>query len=424
MNAPWKGGTATRDPFMAFVCDDATLDQVRPVIADLGWQIEKCHKGGLRNAVQTLSVAASPNILFVDLSEAGDPLSDIHSLAEVCEPGTIVIATGQINDVRLYRDLMMSGIHDYLLKPFSPDALRDTLTQAMNIINAPRNDDGAGGHKHISTAVIGTRGGVGASSIATSLAWHFSVGLGSHTALLDLDVHFGTGALTMDLEPGRGLTDAIETPSRIDSLFLERAMLKANEKLSILSSEASIGSPILTDGSAFFQLQEEFRAAFENTIIDMPRNMLINYPQLLVDVNVIVLVCEMTLASARDTIRILAWLRSNAQHCRVILVANKVQSANLEITRKDFETSVEHSIDLLIPADAKVAATAAKLGQPLIEAASGGKLAATLRQLSDQIKESADEMDDENASNTSAKKGGKDSLAGLKALLGGKKKKG
>ena len=421
MNAPWKAGVGNREPFMAFMCDDMALDTVRPVVEDMGWQIEKCHKGGLRNAVQTLSVSASPNILLVDLSEAGDPLSDIHSLAEVCEPGTIVIAAGQINDVRLYRDLMMSGIHDYLLKPFSPDALRDSLTQAMNILAAPRNDDGAAGHKHVSTAVIGTRGGVGASTIATSLAWHFSVGMGSHTALLDLDVHFGTGALTMDLEPGRGLTDAIETPSRIDSLFLERAMLKANEKLSILSSEASIGSPIMTDGSAFFQLQEEFRAAFENTIVDMPRNMLINYPQLLVDVNVIVLVCEMTLASARDTIRILAWLRSNAQHCRVILVANKVQTGNVEISRRDFEASVERDIDLLIPADAKAAAAAAKLGQPLIEAASGSKIAGALRDLSNLIKESVEDDEVEDTDNGNAKKG-KSALGGLKSLLGNKKK--
>ncbi len=422
MNAPWKAGVSTREPFMAFMCDDMTLDIVRPVVEDMGWQIEKCHKGGLRNAVQTLSVSASPNILLVDLSEAGDPLSDIHSLAEVCEPGTIVIAAGQINDVRLYRDLMMSGIHDYLLKPFSPDALRDSLTQAMSILAAPRNDDGGAGHKHVSTAVIGTRGGVGASTVATSLAWYFSAGQGSHTALLDLDVHFGTGALTMDLEPGRGLTDAIETPSRIDSLFLERAMLKANEKLSILSSEASIGAPIMTDGSAFFQLQEEFRAAFENTVVDMPRNMLINYPQLLVDVNVIVLVCEMTLASARDTIRILAWLRSNAQHCRVILVANKVQSGNVEITRKDFEASVEREIDLLIPADAKAAANAAKLGQPLIEAASGSKIAASLRELSDLIKDSVDDVDGADDAASNAGKKGKSAIGGLKLLLGGKKK--
>ena len=82
------------------------------------------------------------------------------------------------------------------------------------------------------SAVIGVRGGVGASTIATSLAWLLGEKAHRSTALLDLDVHFGTGALALDLEPGRGLTDAIENPSRIDGLFIERAMVRANERLS------------------------------------------------------------------------------------------------------------------------------------------------------------------------------------------------
>ena len=120
MNAPWspsRHGATTRDPFSAYICDDATADTIRPVCAEMGWPVEKINKGGLRNAVQSLSVSASPNILFVDLSESGDPLNDINALAEVCEPGTVVIAAGEVNDVRLYRDLVASGIQDYLLKP-------------------------------------------------------------------------------------------------------------------------------------------------------------------------------------------------------------------------------------------------------------------------------------------------------------------
>ena len=105
MNAPFSPGrTAHREPFVAFVCDEATAEALRPIAVELGWSPEKVNKGGLRNAVQTLSVSASPNVLFVDLSESGDPLNDINALAEVCEPGTVVIASGQVNDVRLYRE--------------------------------------------------------------------------------------------------------------------------------------------------------------------------------------------------------------------------------------------------------------------------------------------------------------------------------
>ncbi|RYD61197.1 MAG: pilus assembly protein CpaE, partial [Sphingomonadales bacterium] len=339
MNAPFNPArTAHREPFTAFVCDEATAEALRPIAVELGWSPEKVNKGGLRNAVQTLSVSASPQVLFVDLSESGDPLNDINALAEVCEPGTVVIATGQVNDVRLYRDLVASGIHDYLLKPLNPDALRDTFAQAQTALNAPKLAETSSARPHCAVAVIGTRGGCGASTLATSLAWLLSEKHGRSTALLDLDVHFGTGALALDLEPGRGLTDAIENPSRIDGLFIERAMVKASDRLSVLSAEAPIHSPVMTDGAAFYQLQEEIRGAFESTVIDLPRGMLVNHPHLITDVQIAVLVTELTLASARDAIRILSWFKSNAPQTQVIVVANRVQqAAMLEISRKDFE---------------------------------------------------------------------------------------
>ncbi len=298
--------------------------RLRPVAIEMGWQPEKVHKGGLRNAVQTLAVSASPHILFVDMSESGDPLNDINALAEVCEPGTVVIASGQVNDVRLYRDLVASGIQDYLLKPFSADQAREAFAHAQLALSGPRVPDHDADRPHLMTAVIGVRGGVGASTIATSLAWLLGDAEGRSTALLDLDVHFGTGALAFDLEPGRGLTDAIENPSRIDGLFIERAMVKATDKLSVLSAEAPLNQPLITDGSAFYQLQEELKAAFEATVLDLPRHMLIQHPHLLHDVQSVVLVVELTLASARDTIRLLSWLKANVPGATITLLANRV----------------------------------------------------------------------------------------------------
>src|SRR6476661_11175559 len=187
MNAPFHASRAAslRDPFSAFVTDEETAEMLRPIAVEHGWSPEKVNKGGLRNAVQTLSVSASPAILFVDLSESADPLSDINALAEVCEPGTVVIASGQVNDVRLYRDLLASGIHDYLLKPFTVDQLRDTFAHAQSILSGPRGEAQVD-KPHVMTAVVGVRGGVGASTLATSLAWLLGEKARRTTALLDL----------------------------------------------------------------------------------------------------------------------------------------------------------------------------------------------------------------------------------------------
>ena len=414
MNAPFQARAGLRDPFTAFVCDDATADMVRPIAVEHGWSPEKVNKGGLRNAVQSLSVSASPNILFVDLSESADPLNDINALAEVCEPGTIVIAAGTVNDVRLYRDLVASGIHDYLLKPFTADHLRDSFGHAQMLLSGPRGEAQVD-RPHVMAAVIGVRGGVGASTIATSLAWLLGEKAHRSTALLDLDVHFGTGALALDLEPGRGLTDAIENPSRIDGLFIERAMVRANERLSVLSAEAPIHQPLVTDGTAFFQLQEEMRNAFESTVIDLPRHMLIQYPHLVHDAHAAIVVSELTLAATRDAIRVLAWLKSNAPQTKVIVVANNVPSGGaLEISKKDFEQSIERGIDVIIPHDPKTAAQCAKLGKPMAEIA-GGKLATPFNTLSAMVLSNASEEGAGGEIKGAA--GGKSLVENLKSML-------
>ena len=203
-------------------------------------------------------------------------------------------------------------------------------------------------------AVIGVRGGVGASSIAASLAWDLATGIGRSTALLDLDLHFGTGALAFDLEPGRGLTDALENPGRIDGLFIERAMVRANENLAVLSAEAPINQPLLADGGALHHLQDEMRQAFEGVIVDLPRGLAVQHPMLLADAGQIIVVTEQTLAATRDTIRVLGWLKNAAPSARVTLVANRVSAAPPpEVTRKDFEASIERKLDFILPFDPK-----------------------------------------------------------------------
>jgi pilus assembly protein CpaE len=204
---------------------------------------------------------------------------------------------------------------------------------------------------------------------------------GRSTALLDLDVHFGTGALSLDLEPGRGLTDAIENPSRIDGLFIERAMVRANEKLCVLSAEAPLNQPLLNDGSAYFQLQDEIRNAFEATVLDLPRSMLVQHPHLVQDVHAAIVVVEYTLAATRDAIRVLSWLKQNAPQAKVIVVANRVANGVQEISRKDFEVSIERKVDIVIPLEPKAAAQAAKLGQPFAKVAVGAKISGPLNQL-------------------------------------------
>jgi pilus assembly protein CpaE len=373
MNAPFNPRGSLRDPFSAFLSDLDTEDVARATALSFGWPLERINNGGIHYAVQSLAVSPSPAVLLIDLSTSTEPLDDINALAEVCEPGTIVLACGTTNDVQLYRALIANGITDYLLKPLTQEQLHQAIVNAQTAQSGARGGEADAEQPHLMAAVIGVRGGVGASTVATSLAWLVSE-QDRATALLDLDMQFGTAALGLDLEPGRGLTDAIENPSRIDGLFLERALVQASPRLGVLSAEAPITQPMSGDGAAFFHLQDELRGAVACTVIDLPRHVMVQHPGLLRDVGVAVVVADLTLAATRDTIRILSWLRANAPATRTILVANKVPpTGQEEVARKEFEASVERAIDVALPLDAKLATQAARLGKPLAETARGSK---------------------------------------------------
>jgi pilus assembly protein CpaE len=383
------GQEISREAFSAFVTDEETRHALAPIIQERGWSSNRIQAGGIANAVRSLALAPSPQYLIVDLSDSENPRADISALAEVCEPGTIVVALGTINDVSLYRDLLATGIHDYLIKPVTTEVLIDCLVTADNATRSMPAEEpvkAAGGRM---IPVIGARGGVGASTVAVSIAWLTSHEFVRKVALLDLDIHYGTSTLAFDLEPGRGLCDALENPGRVDGLFIERAMVKESENLSILGAEASLTELLTPDPSALAHLVQELRSNFSNIIVDLPRHMASENTFLLSDAQEIYVVTDLSLPSMRDVIRLLGLCKDVAPNVPVKLICNK-KTENDEVTKADFEKAVERSFDWQIPLDRKSLILSAKSGKPLPVAAKTSKPAGILRRIAKDIAGGAD----------------------------------
>lgn len=369
--------------FAAFVCDSSVTESLVPILAERGWSLESVGMGGIENAIRALGASPSPQFLLVDISDSSDPKGDINALAEVCEPGTSVIAIGMLNDVGFYRDLIDMGVLDYFVKPVNTDNLRNAIERAERLlitsVESPQPVD-ANAHKII--AVLGSRGGIGASLLASTLAWITAHQLGKSTALLDLDLHFGTAALGFDLEPGRGLVDALDNPSRVDSLFIERAVIKESDNLAVLSAEASLNDSSHADPAAMAHLLEELRHKYQVLVMDVPRYALAQFPFVLNDASEVVIVTDFTLAGTRDTIRLLNFVREHAPNARSRVVVSKLgQHGPVEVEQKDFEISIERRVDWIVPFDPKSVVGAAREAKPIAQIAPSSKMVATVRDM-------------------------------------------
>ncbi len=364
-----------RAPFAAFMCDELSSQILHPLVIERGWSPDMIFAGGIAAGVRMLGGMPCPEFMIVDLSESKDPRADMQSLADVCEAGTVVLAVGTINDVTLYRDLLNAGVHDYLVKPVTGELLSAAIAGAHEALMTPDTDetpeDETPGERVV---FVGMRGGVGTSTLVSNVAWLMAEKQ-EKTVLLDLDLYFGTSAMQFDMEPGRGLSDALENPDRVDGLFLERAVVKPHEHLAILGSEAPVGSLQEPASGSLQQLIGSLSENFRNVVVDVPRQMLGAHSDLLAAAKDIVLVTDYSLTAARDCIRILAHIKQVAPAASVHVVASKPTGGTQEVDQKDFENSIEHATDVTVPQDAKALMTAAQHSKLVVDDAASSKLA-------------------------------------------------
>lgn len=366
--------------FRAFIQDEATRAVVDQVIADLGIPNASVHRGGVHEAARLLGEQRSPRLLVVDLTGVELPLSAVNELAEVCEPGVTVIAIGDRNDVGLFRDLINNGVSDYLVKPVTPPLLQKSLLNVLESARQERPNDRRGRL----VAVVGARGGVGATMLATGIAWTIAHRRRRRVALVDLDLHYGTVALALDLEPSPGLREALEHPGRIDGLFVDRVMIRHSDTLYVLSCEESLGEPAIPDTAALDVLLKELRNKFHFVVVDLPRQVSAASQQILQTATNLVLVTDLSLAGMRDTLRQLNLIPSVNAACQITLVANRAgEHRDGEIGRKEFEAAVGRGVDFVMPFDARSVAGATNIGKPVADG--HGKVAAVIQQVTERV---------------------------------------
>jgi len=365
--------------FMGFAGDEATHAALLRAAEAQGISDPVIARGNLADVVETLSGMPTPKRLVVDLGDSGDVISAIESLAEVCDEGTKVVAIGAVNDINLYHQLIGAGIQDYLVKPVNDDALGAALSRAEKEPEVAQPEEAKVGRL---IAVVGARGGVGASTVAVNTAWLMAHEQGRRVALVDLDLYFGTCSLTLDLEPGRGFREALENPGRIDGLFMERAMIRESDRLFVLGTEESFENRFSFDPAALDLLLDTLRRDFDCVVLDMPRFAARTQIASLAPPASMVVVSDPSLAGVRDTARLVGFAKKAAPDVNLKVTVNRFGVAkDGELSKGDFEKGADIKIDHIIPFDAKPFAASDGTGKPLVKVGKNSKAVAALREL-------------------------------------------
>ncbi len=337
----------SKQPFLAFASDDKDVGTLKQFATAQGWGDNCINQGNITNAAEYLKSNPSPILLLVEISSSKDAPGQLDALAEVCDPGTKVIVTGLVNEYSFYCWLMDLGIFCYLLKPLTEQTLAGALAKSTE---APTGQAKTGKPPGKIIAVIGTRGGVGTTTLALNLAGVIAETSAKKTALIDLDPREGSIALAMDLEPSRGLREALEKPDRIDSLFMERVMTKPHQHLSILSAEETLQDQLKIHDHASEALLKELKGAYDVIVLDVPRYLDPFSTKCLGAADNVVLATELTLLSLRDALRMQDMMRESLKMRAPVVVAMRTGlAAKHQVIVADFEKGINAKVAFSVP---------------------------------------------------------------------------
>lgn len=347
--SPSSNKPAASPSFLGFVNDPANLQVLQQFVKSQGWDASRAQLGDADGAVAYLASHPTPDFLLVEIKDAASAPAALDKLADVCAPNVKVIVTSTVDEFSFFRWLKDIGVHHYLLKPLTVESLAESITVQEATDGAKASVVEKEGEL---IAVIGTRGGVGASSLALNLASAFSDVIGTQTALLDLEPQWGTISLMLDLEPGRGLRDALAKPDRIDSLFMERVMLRYSPTLSVLSSEEPLDEIITTHPDAANALLRETRHKFPLVIADLPHNLNGFTLDFLRAASHVVIATELSIISLRDAMRLHDFLKTKLGLKHIHFVANRQgMLPKYELPQAEFEKSLGTKLAGTIPFD-------------------------------------------------------------------------
>ena len=369
-----------RSGVLAVLQEQPMADRLQGLLHELQLDDELTVSDTLDAALRRIRSGYAPRVLFLDLAESAAPITEVNSARTVGGAELKLVALGIVNDVTLFRDLLAAGANDYLIKP----ATREALSAALEKRSAAA---GTGTNSGLGQVIVfvGSRGGVGTTTTAVSCAWLLAEERSERVALVDLDLHFGTVALKLDTDPGGGLCEALEQPSRIDSLFIERAMVKVTDNLLVLAAEAAATQHLIVDAGAVDMLLYELRRKFARIVVDLPRGATPIQRVVLAAASHVVVVCERSLAGLRDTIRLQTLMRDQAPQVRLWLVEAGASGGRALIGKGEFEKGIAKALDASLSHDPKAAGAAANSGQPLPLAAPRSPIVREFRQLAEML---------------------------------------
>lgn len=302
-----------------------------------------------------------PDVVLLDLGRDPAPYLALAAQIRRQHPTVHLIACSLVYppDQYLLMDAMRSGVQEFLAKPVAPQALRDILNRFQE------------GHVHRRSekliALMGSKGGVGTTTVAVNLGVHLCTFAQKRTVLLDFARPLGNAHLLLDLQPRFGIRDAVSSLDQLDSRLFASLLTHHKTNLQILGGSLHPEEWQTIPVTPLERVANVAQADFDSVLMDLGSQFSSDWSSILQSARLILIVTETNVPALWTLDRRLKALEGvgvDPQRIRVII--NRWHKGDEE-TLKAIENEHKYSVIARLPNDFRKVSTAFNLGVPLME---------------------------------------------------------
>jgi pilus assembly protein CpaE len=323
----------------------------------------------------------SPDLVLVDLNGTGTVPDWLDRLITRL-PQTEVMVCSHSRDVDFILRIMKCRPGGFLPLPLS----REEVMATVERVKARRGKKHDLGRSQI-LAVAGTKGGVGATSVATNLAVALAETMPGGVILVDLARPFPHVGQFLDLKCDHSIKDLLAGADALDPMFLEKIVQKHKTNLDVLLSypDYHLDSQSPPDFRALCKIFVALKASYQWVVVDLGSWLDMFYIRVLQKADQILLVSELTLPDLQNAKVIKSlFLNWGLEDHKVKVLINHF-AKHYALGLKNLESIFADSALHTLPHEYHPLMDAINQGEPLKESAPRSKVWKKIKELAAEL---------------------------------------
>lgn len=352
---------------------------------DLLDRIEKALKkiGGM--ALQSRDDQRPPDLLIYELG--ADPRKDLLLIQGLLQDNRVgeVFLAAENPEPELLMEAMRAGVKEFLPKQLSSDKIEQALERFKQ-----RNEQAQQKLNHKKgqvISVVGSKGGVGATTVAVNLAVALSQKKSpASVALLDMNTLFGEIPLFLEIKPKFHWGEITRHIDRLDSSLLMNVLSEHPSGIHVLSSPAYLNGHVNPTPAIMTNLLDLMKSMFDYIIVDDGQSLdpaalkMLELSDQLLLVTILSLPCLSNANRLKKSLGDLNFVKKE----KIKIVINRYIKKG-EISLKDAEKGIEQEAFWLIPNDYQTTMAAINNGKPLSEIAPRSEISKSFRGFAERV---------------------------------------